>query len=170
MPLRDGDRSRSHDAVIRVYDAAGGVIETHEHKGDFKEFNGQRLRHNPATKGDNMRRSKVNAWYGWFPDGPDYRDKLYSAIAAPPKKLPSKVDLREDCSRVEDQGQLGSCTANALVGNLEFLRKKAGRRVTKSEPAIYLLQRTRDGRHDQRRHGRHDSRRSQIARQPWRVH
>jgi hypothetical protein len=30
-------RSRSHDAVIRVYDGAGNVIETHEHKGDFKE-------------------------------------------------------------------------------------------------------------------------------------
>jgi hypothetical protein len=30
-------RSRSHDAVIRVYDEAGNVIETHEHKGDFKQ-------------------------------------------------------------------------------------------------------------------------------------
>jgi len=30
--------SRSHDAVIRVYDAAGNVIETHEHAGDFKEW------------------------------------------------------------------------------------------------------------------------------------
>jgi hypothetical protein len=29
--------SRSHDAVIYVYDEAGNVIETHEHKGDFKE-------------------------------------------------------------------------------------------------------------------------------------
>jgi hypothetical protein len=29
---------RSHDAVIRVYDATGNVIETHEHKGDFKEW------------------------------------------------------------------------------------------------------------------------------------
>ena len=29
--------SRSHDAVIRVCDEAGNVIETHEHKGDFKE-------------------------------------------------------------------------------------------------------------------------------------
>ena len=28
--------SRSHDAVIRVYDAAGNAIEAHEHKGDFK--------------------------------------------------------------------------------------------------------------------------------------
>jgi hypothetical protein len=30
--------SRSHDAVIRVYDEAGNVIETHEHKGDFIEW------------------------------------------------------------------------------------------------------------------------------------
>jgi hypothetical protein len=30
--------SRSHDAVIRVYDGAGNVIQTHEHKGDFKEW------------------------------------------------------------------------------------------------------------------------------------
>jgi hypothetical protein len=31
-------RSRSHDAVIGVYDEAGNVIETHEHKGDFKKW------------------------------------------------------------------------------------------------------------------------------------
>jgi hypothetical protein len=30
-------RSRSHDAVIRVYDAADNVIETHGHAGQFKE-------------------------------------------------------------------------------------------------------------------------------------
>jgi hypothetical protein len=30
--------SRSNDAVIRVYDEAGNVIETHEHAGDFKEW------------------------------------------------------------------------------------------------------------------------------------
>jgi hypothetical protein len=30
--------TRSHHAVIRVYDAAGNVIETHQHKGDFKEW------------------------------------------------------------------------------------------------------------------------------------
>jgi hypothetical protein len=29
--------SRSHDAVIRVYDAAGNVIESHEHASEFKE-------------------------------------------------------------------------------------------------------------------------------------
>jgi hypothetical protein len=30
-------RSRSHHAVIRVYDAAGNMIETHKHAGEFKE-------------------------------------------------------------------------------------------------------------------------------------
>jgi hypothetical protein len=30
--------SRSHHAVIRVYDEAGNVIETHEHAGEFKEW------------------------------------------------------------------------------------------------------------------------------------
>jgi hypothetical protein len=30
-------RSRSHHAVIRVYDELGKVIETHEHRGDFRE-------------------------------------------------------------------------------------------------------------------------------------
>jgi len=28
---------RSHHAVIRVFDATGNVIETHEHAGDFRE-------------------------------------------------------------------------------------------------------------------------------------
>ena len=31
-------RSRSHDAVIRVYDETGNVIETREQAGDFKEW------------------------------------------------------------------------------------------------------------------------------------
>jgi hypothetical protein len=30
--------SRSHNAVIRVYDDVGNVIETHEHAGDFREW------------------------------------------------------------------------------------------------------------------------------------
>ena len=61
------------------------------------------------------------ARYGWIPDLPDQRDILYGAMRRIPKKLPGKVDLRADCSPVEDQGQLGSCTANALVGLLEYL-------------------------------------------------
>src|SRR5947209_4159901 len=65
-------------------------------------------------------------WYGWLPDLPDHRDLFYSAVAPRLVSPPAKVDLRSKCSPVEDQGQLGSCTANALVGALEFLENKDG--------------------------------------------
>jgi C1A family cysteine protease len=88
----------------------------------------------------------VNGWYGWVPDRPDHRDFSYAAIARPPKKLPPEVDLRRRCSPVEDQGNLGSCTANALVGNLEFLEVKAGRPPTDlSRLFIYYNERALEG-------------------------
>jgi C1A family cysteine protease len=62
--------------------------------------------------------------YGWVPDLPDHRDILYTAVRRVPAKLPTAVDLRSLCSAVEDQGELGSCTANALAGALEFLENK----------------------------------------------
>jgi C1A family cysteine protease len=62
--------------------------------------------------------------YGWLPDIPDNRDHLYGAVRKIPAKLPAKVDLRKVCSPVENQKDLGSCTANALAGALEFLMKK----------------------------------------------
>jgi C1A family cysteine protease len=90
--------------------------------------------------------NKVISWYGWLPDRPDQRDKYYAAIAAPPKKLPRSVDLRTICSGVENQGELGSCTANALVGNLEFLEKKAGQPATDlSRLFIYYNERALEG-------------------------
>ncbi len=61
------------------------------------------------------------ASYGWLPDIPDHRDHLYGAVRKIPKTFPPKVDLRSGCSPVEDQEELGSCTANALAGALEFL-------------------------------------------------
>jgi hypothetical protein len=36
------------------------------------------------------------------------------------KPIPDKVDLRSKCTPVENQGQIGSCTANAAVGALEY--------------------------------------------------
>ena len=66
-----------------------------------------------------MKKRQMN--YGWIPDVPDRRDLLYRAIRPKKLKIPRVVDLREHCSPVEDQGKLGSCTANALAGNLEFL-------------------------------------------------
>ena len=68
-------------------------------------------------------RSKKHG-YGWMPDVPDQRDYLLTAILRIPAKLPPSIDLRSVCSEVEDQGQLGSCTANALAGALECLEKK----------------------------------------------
>lgn len=44
--------------------------------------------------------------------------------------LPAQVDLRPYCSDVEDQGVIGSCTANAIVGALEYLQIRSGAPVT----------------------------------------
>jgi C1A family cysteine protease len=62
--------------------------------------------------------------YGWVPDLPDQRDFIYAAAFRVPRKLPPAADLRAQCSPVENQGNLGSCTANALAGALEFLEIK----------------------------------------------
>jgi C1A family cysteine protease len=67
---------------------------------------------------------KRNPVYGWIPDLPDQRDYPYATLAAVIPTLPKKVDLQNFCTPVENQGKLGSCTACALVGNLEFLKKR----------------------------------------------
>ena len=61
-----------------------------------------------------------NKRFGWIPDLPDYRDHLYAVPATWLAKLPSKIDLRAHCPSVYDQGQLGSCTANAIAAAIEF--------------------------------------------------
>ena len=65
--------------------------------------------------------------YGWQPDLPDQRDFTYAAPRAVAKALPPKADLRKNCPPVYDQGQLGSCTANAIAGAFEFelMKQKA---------------------------------------------
>ena len=62
---------------------------------------------------------------GWLPDVPDTRDIPFATVFRIPRKLPARADLRGDCSPVEDQENLGSCTAQALVGALEFLQLRA---------------------------------------------
>jgi C1A family cysteine protease len=51
---------------------------------------------------------------------------MFSSVSRAQAALPEKIDLRPKCPAVEDQGQLGSCTANALAGALEFLELKDG--------------------------------------------
>jgi C1A family cysteine protease len=63
--------------------------------------------------------------YGWIPDLPDARDVLYSAPQEVLGKLPAKVDLRPSGPNiVYDQGELGSCTGNAIAGAVQFERIK----------------------------------------------
>jgi len=91
-----------------------------------------------------MRSIRRLSKYGWKPDLPDYRDKRYKFIA--PVELPRLVDMRNQCSPVENQGNLGSCTANALVGNLEFLEIKEGVDFSDlSRLFVYYNERTLEG-------------------------
>ena len=90
--------------------------------------------------------TRSQKWYGWLPDLPDHRDLMYSAIAPKISRLPDQVDLRSTCSPVENQGSLGSCTANALAGALEFLElQKAAIFVDLSRLFIYYNERVIEG-------------------------
>jgi C1A family cysteine protease len=94
---------------------------------------------------------------GWHRDLPDFRDytpeheavaPLLSQTAAAPagkhaKALPSAVDLRAWFSPIENQGQLGSCTANAVVGLLEYFERRSfGKHIDASR--LFLYKATRD--------------------------
>lgn len=57
--------------------------------------------------------------YGWKPDLPDHRD-IYLLTPVFNGVAPEKVDLRPKCPPVYDQGQLGSCTANAIGAAMQF--------------------------------------------------
>ena len=98
---------------------------------------------------------------GWLPDYPDYRDYTPDSTEVPrrfkqmgikpikelmaqlkikdAKKLPSKVgDLEGDFPPVETQGDLGSCTANAGVGILEYYERRAfGKHLDASRLFLY---------------------------------
>jgi C1A family cysteine protease len=98
---------------------------------------------------------------GWIPDYPDFRDytentdEVRAILEATgllarrgekkPRKakaLPENVDLREWCSPVEDQGALGSCTAQAGVGIIEYYERKAfGRHIDASRLFLYKVTR-----------------------------
>jgi C1A family cysteine protease len=62
--------------------------------------------------------------YGWRPQLPDVRDRLYAAKLTGP--LPSECDLRPSMPAVYDQGQLGSCTGNAIAAAMEYERDRQG--------------------------------------------
>ncbi len=87
---------------------------------------------------------------GWLPDYPDYRDYTmdHEKIKPMVKKvgvkeplkvsLPASKDLRTWCSPIENQYSLGSCTANAGVGIIEYYERKAfGKHIDASRLFLY---------------------------------
>ncbi len=85
--------------------------------------------------------------FGWTPDLPDARDYMYSAPETVLTKLPTKVDLRgSKMPKVYDQGELGSCTANAIGAAFEFGQIKQGQKdFMPSRLFIYYNERAVEG-------------------------
>lgn len=85
--------------------------------------------------------------YGWVPDLPDHRDHVYAAPQPVLAKLPVKIDLRKQCPAVLDQGQLGSCTANAIANAHLFnqMKQKAKNCFHPSRLFIYYNERAMEG-------------------------
>ncbi len=79
--------------------------------------------------------------YGWIRDLPDHRDFMY-ATPVPPTALPASLDLRSGMPDIYDQGELGSCTANAIGAAVQFARRKEHRQdFVPSRLAIYYDER-----------------------------
>lgn len=80
--------------------------------------------------------------YHWQRDRADSRDHLFTAA---PTVAPASVDLRTYASPIEDQGQLGSCTGNAIAGAIELIDKKNNKRLDVSRLFIYYEERVLEG-------------------------
>lgn len=78
------------------------------------------------------------ARYGWIRDLPDHRDLHYAPRLATVGPLPHRVDLRQHCPPVYDQGDLGSCTANALAGVIEYDEIRARQRSTWTPSRLFI--------------------------------
>jgi C1A family cysteine protease len=85
--------------------------------------------------------------YGWIRDLPDHRDQLYSAPVTALETLKARVDLTPACPPVYDQGQLGSCTANAIGAAVQFeqMKQELTEVFTPSRLFIYYNERVMEG-------------------------
>jgi C1A family cysteine protease len=112
---------------------------------------------------DEKERIGLELGMGWLPDYPDFRDYTVEqsevparllklgqkqsvkamiakvGIAQPMKvSIPTSKDLRAWCSPIENQGALGSCTANAGVGVMEYYERRAfGKHIDASRLFLY---------------------------------
>jgi len=74
----------------------------------------------------------------WKADKKDSRDYKYQVTA---KVSPNVVDLRQYCSPIENQGNLGSCTGQSIAGAIELLNKRNGKPTDVSRLFIYYYER-----------------------------
>lgn len=88
-----------------------------------------------------------NKGMGWRPDTPDHRDHLF--VPHPQFGLispPDEIDLRSGMPGVYDQGNIGSCTGNAIAAAIEFdLRKNHQHEFVPSRLFIYYNERSMEG-------------------------
>ena len=76
--------------------------------------------------------------YDWIPDVPKHEDLKFSMKLYPVLDLPLKIDLTPNASPVEDQGNLGSCVDNAVVGCLEYLEMVRQKRSFMDYSRLFL--------------------------------
>lgn len=85
---------------------------------------------------------------GWIPDYPDFRDytddneKILPMVkkvgTSKTEALPGKTDLRKWCSPIKNQLNIGSCTAHAVTGVVEYFENKAfGKHIEASRLFLY---------------------------------
>lgn len=99
-------------------------------------------------------KSDISFHTGWLPPVPDLNDfteehpsieELKKKLKFPRREelsLPEAVDLRKWCPPIEDQGNLGSCTAHAAVGIVEYFQMRAfGNYLEGSRRFVYKLTR-----------------------------
>jgi len=117
--------------------------------------------------GEEKERIGIELGMGWLPDYPDFRDYTAEREEISPRlvrlgqkesvksmltklgvaklakvSIPTSMDLRKWCSPIENQGSLGSCTANAGVGLVEYYEKRAfGKHIDASRLFLYKVTR-----------------------------
>lgn len=82
-------------------------------------------------------------FYGWIKDSPDNRDLVFEPKVT---STPVSIDLRVQCPPIYNQGELGSCTANAIAAALDFQRVRQHEPlISPSRLFIYYNERKDDG-------------------------
>lgn len=113
---------------VRLTARNGKTLTTHMAGKNLADVN-LGLLHNP----------KYLPKYHWIPDPPDSRDHPYALNNTVP--VVNQVDLRSYCSPIDDQGQLGSCTGNAIAGAIDLIDRRNGRGLRVSRMFIYYQER-----------------------------